>query len=368
MAEDTGGEKTLPASGRKIQRAREEGNIAKSQDLTSGLSLALALLALLILGRQMTVVLLDSFQYYLGNAPELTPERIPAQALAWSAVYRMGLCALPFMAVMVVGGLLVNFGQVGFLLTGKPMQPKLSRLDPISGFKKFTSLRSLVELVKSLFKLGIVSVIVYFTFRARLNDVVMLMGLEPLGLLSAVAQLIATVWWRIALAMIILGIFDYGYQRWQHLQELRMTHQEAKEEMKELEGDPHIKRRVRQLQRQIASQRMMADVPTADVIITNPTHYAVALRYDMGHMDSPVVVAKGQRLVAQRIREIGEEHRVPIVQNPPLARTLFRTADVGDAIPASLFRAVAEVLSFVYRIDQRAEKVRERQSYMAGAA
>jgi len=368
MAEDTGGEKSLPASGRKIQRAREDGNIAKSQDLTSGIALALALLALLVLGRQMTVVLVDSFAYYVGNAPELTPERIPVQALAWSAVYRMGWCVLPFMLTMVVGGLLVNFGQVGFLLTGKPLQPKLSRLNPISGFKKFTSLRALIELLKSLAKLGIVAVIVYYTFRDRLGEVVMLMGLEPLGLLFAVAKLVATVWWRIALAMIVLGIIDFGYQRWQHLQELRMTHQEAKEEMKELEGDPHIKRRVRQLQRQIASQRMMADVPTADVIITNPTHYAVALRYDMENMDSPVVVAKGQRLVAQRIREIGEAHRVPIVQNPPLARTLFRTVDVGATIPGSLFRAVAEVLSFVYRVDQRAEKVRERRRFMAGAA
>jgi len=331
-------------------------------------ALALALLALLLLGRQMTVILVDSFAYYLGDAPELTPDRVPARALAWSVVWRMGACMLPFMAIMAAGGLLVNLGQVGFMLTGKPLQPKLNRLNPVSGFKKFVSLRAFIELAKSLAKLAIVGTIVYFTFRGRIEEIILLMSLEPLGLLGAVAQLVATVWWRIALAMVLLGAADYAYQRWQHLQELRMTHQEAREETKELEGDPHIKRRVRQLQRQIASQRMMADVPTADVIITNPTHYAVALRYDMQNMDSPVVVAKGQRLVAQRVREVGEEHDVPIVQDPPLARTLFRTVEVGASIPGSVFRAVAEVLSYVYRIDRRREKIRERQGFMAGAA
>ena len=190
------------------------------------------------------------------------------------------------------------------------------------------------------------------------------MELTPLGLVSASSQLVAAVWWRIALAMLVLGVLDYGFQYWQHGQDLRMTHREAREETKEMEGDPHVKRRIRQLQRQIAAQRMMAEVPEADVIITNPTHYAVALRYDLEHMQTPVVTAKGARLIAQRIRELAIGHDVPIVQKPELARTICRTVEVGDPIPEGLYHAVAEVLSFVYQIDRREAKIRRAEGFV----
>ncbi len=187
--------------------------------------------------------------------------------------------------------------------------------------------------------------------------------LPPQGLVIAMAGLIVAVWWRVVLAMLAIGLADYGFQYWQRERDLRMTHQEMKEEMREMEGDPKIKRRVRQLQRQMAMQRMMAEVPTADVVVTNPTHYAVALRYDLEGMGAPQVIAKGMRLLAARIREIAVAHDVPIVQKPELARLLYKSVEVGDQIPEDMFRAVAEVLSYVYQIDRRAEKRRARERF-----
>lgn len=362
MAEDSGGEKTLPASAQKIQRAREEGNIARSQDLSSGIALAMALFSVVIFGPGIMETLLAAGRYYLHNAPDLVPERTSLQAIAGGALWVVALCVAPVALVLIATGVLTNVMQVGFLMTTKPLTPKLSRVNPISGFQRFVTLRSLVELVKSVLKLILVVAVSWIAIRNRVEEVLMLMVMTPTGIVSGVSALVYTVWWRIAAVMIILGMFDYGYQRWQHLQDLRMTHQEAREEAKELEGDPHIKRRVRQLQRQMATQRMMKDVPKADVIITNPVRFAVALRYDMAEMDMPVVVAKGARKVAERIREIATEHDVPIVQKPELARALFKSIDVGQGIPEDLFRAVAEVLSFVYRIDRRQEKIREREA------
>ena len=188
--------------------------------------------------------------------------------------------------------------------------------------------------------------------------------LTPGGIVSAMASLVGLVWLRVVLAMLILGIIDYGYQRWQYMQELRMTVQEAREETKEVEGDPRIRQRIRQVQRQMAMQRMMREVPEADVVITNPTRFAVALRYNAREMEVPVVTAKGARLVAERIREIAAENDVPIVQKPDLARMLFRTIEVGQPVPEDLFVAVAEVLAFVFEIDRRAEKVQERSSVL----
>jgi len=362
MAEESGGEKSLPASPQKIQRAREDGNIAKSQDLSSGIALAVALLGIVIFGPSIMDTLLGAGRYYLQNAPELTPDKHTLTEIATSALWVVALCTLPIALLLVVTGVLTNLAQVGLLLTAKPMTPKFSRIDPISGMKRFVTLRSLVDLVKSILKLVLVILVVWIALRDRVDEILMLMAMTLMGVLNGVSALVYSVWWRIAAAMILLGIFDYGYQRWQHLQDLRMTHQEVRQESKELEGDPQIKRRVRQLQRQMATQRMMKDVPQADVIITNPTHFAVALRYDMAEMETPVVIAKGARKVAEKIREIATEHDVPIVQKPELARALYKSIEVGDRIPESLYRAVAEVLSFVYGIDRRREKVREREA------
>lgn len=181
-------------------------------------------------------------------------------------------------------------------------------------------------------------------------------------------ELVLVVWFRVVVAMLVLGTIDFAFQRWQYGRDLMMTVQEAKEEARQFEGDPRIKQRIRQIQRQMALRRMMAEVPRADVVVTNPIRFAVALRYDMANMQAPIVVAKGARLLAKRIREIAEEHDVPIVEKPELARALFKSIEVGQAVPHDLFRAVAEVLAFVYRIDRREEKIRERAKFNTAPA
>ncbi len=364
MAEDSGGEKSLPATGRKKEKAREEGNITRSQDLSAAAALGTGLLALYMLGSSMLRTLLSCGRYYLGQAAQLDLEAVPLSSFAADAAYWLAAGALPFALVMLFSGLVMNFAQVGVLFTTQPLMPKLNKLNPITGFKKFVSTRTFVELVKSLIKLGAVGVIVYLSVRNRLPELLVLSSLTPLAIMHATAGMIASVWWRIVLAMIALGIADYGYQYWQRERDLRMTHQEMKEEMREMEGDPKVKRRVRQLQRELVMKRMMGEVPTADVIVTNPTEYAVALRYNMATMGAPEVIAKGRRLLAQRIRDIGVEHSVPIVQKPELARALYGAVEVGDQVPEKLFRAVAEVLSYVYQIDRRAEKTRERERFL----
>jgi len=360
VSQESGAEKSLPASARKIERARNDGNIPKSQDMNAVVALAAALLVLLVFGGYMMRSMIGMGQFYLANAHTLAEPHTAFRSIMFHSVMMLGITVGPFGAAMVVAALVVNYLQVGVLFTAKAMQPKMSRINPISGFKRFVSIRALVELIKSLSKLAVVLTVIWLFLRSQLDEVIMLMALSPWQLAPEVGWMIVGIWWRVVLAMLFIGVADVMFQRWQHGRDLRMTVQEARQEAKELEGDPQVKRRIRQLQRQMAMQRMMQDVPTADVIITNPTHYAIALRYDATAMSAPVVVAKGVRLIADRIRETAEKHGVPIVQRPELARTLFRTLDLGEAVPESLFRAVAEVLSFVYRIDQRSEKLRER--------
>lgn len=361
MPEASGGEKTVPASPHKKQRAREDGNVAKSQDLNSAVALLVALIALRFVGPQMFHELLETGRRFFGEGYAMLPDEDSIRYLAIEGVACLARCVLPFMIVMLLSGLTANVLQIGVLFTGKPLMPKLDRLNPVSGLQRFVTLRSFVELAKSLSKLLIVGSIVWFTFRSRADRLPMLMELTPWALVPAVGGLVATVWWRIALAMIVLGVLDYAFQRWQRDRDLMMTVQEARHELKELEGDPQIKARVRQIQRQIAMQRMMREVPEADVIITNPTTYAVALRYNADEMTAPTVIAKGARLLAERIRDIAVAHDVPIVRKPELARTLYRTIEVDQPVPQNLFRAVAEVLAYVYEIDRRAAKVRQRR-------
>ncbi len=364
MAEDTGGEKSLPASEQKIRRAREDGNVPKSQDLSAAWTLLVALLGMYFLGPGMFRGLIEMASHYFGEGihQEISVATFPA--LTTTALLRLGYILWPFLFLLVSAGLFINLLQVGLLFSTKAITPKLDKINPLKGFKRFVSMRTFVELIKSLMKVALVSVIVYFTLRDRWPELMNLIYLEPIGTAMAVGEVVIEVWWRIVAAMLVLGLIDFGFQKWQHLQELRMTHQEVKEESKQLEGDPKIKQRIRQLQRQMATQRMMQEVPTADVVITNPIRFAIALRYDMANMESPIVVAKGARILAKRIRDIATENQVPIVEKPELARNLYRNVEVGQPVPEDVFLAVAEVLAFVYRIDERDEKLNERRGSM----
>jgi flagellar biosynthetic protein FlhB len=366
MAEQTGGEKTLPASQHKIQKAREEGNIAKSQDLSAAWSLLVALAGIWYLGPGAMKAMLEATHYYFSNISSLdiTPSSFPNFSLG--TLWLTTKAAWPLVVLLLVSGLAMNLVQVGFLFAPNSITPKLNRLNPLSGFKKFFSARSAAELVKAILKLVLVGAVVYWGLRDRWGEVIATAYLTPIGASIAVCKLVLEVWFRIVIAMLVLGILDYGFQRWQYGRDLMMTAQEAKEEARLFDGDPRIKQRIRQIQRQMAMKRMMAEVPKADVIITNPIRFAVALRYDVANMEAPIVVAKGARLLAKRIREVALENGVPIVEKPELARALFKSIEVGQAVPEGLFKTVAEVLAFVYKIDRREDKIRERAAF-AGA-
>jgi len=365
MAEQPVGEKVLPATPRKIEQARDKGNVPKSQDLNSAVMLLAAILSLSMMGPLAFNQLLGITQYYFRDAHILMRQTDNMQGVLVQGLYLVVPVILPTMLVLMVGGFAINVAQFGFLFSAQAIQPKLEKLDPIKGFQRYFSMRTLVELIKSLAKLTLVAWIVYLTLRSRVPELLTLTQSSPMGVGVSVWGMIFAVWWRISMAMLVVGIMDYGFQRWQHGQDLRMTNQEMKEEMKQLEGDPQIRQRVRQIQRQMAMQRMMKDVPDADVIITNPTTYAIALRYKADEMDAPMVIAKGARIQAERIRTIAVENDIPIVERPELARTMFRTVEVGQAVSEDIFRAVAEVLAYIYEIDRREEKIQERQQ--AGA-
>ncbi len=367
MPEESGGEKTLPPSPLKIRRARERGQVAKSQDLTAAWSLLVALITLRLMGFHFLEDLVKTMRHYFQIASDthLTVHNI--QFFTIEVLWNAGKILLPFMGLMLFAGLSGNFSQVGFLVAPQALMPQFERLNPFTGLAKFFSLRSFVELVKSILKLGVIGYVVYGALYAHWTEVMILPYLSPMEITLTLARVVGAAWFRVVLVMLTIGILDYGFQRWQYMQDLRMTVKEAKEELKELEGDPQIKQRVRQIQRQMAMQRMLQEVPEADVVITNPTTYAVALRYHPEKMNAPMVTAKGARLVAARIRELAIENDVPIVEKPELARALFRTVELNAFVPETLFQAVADVLQFVYQIDQREEKRKERAQIFRNA-
>lgn len=260
---------------------------------------------------------------------------------------------LPVVAAAALAGLAADLAQVGLNLTAHPLAPKLDRLDPVAGIKRIVSRRALVELCKSLAKITVVAAAAYSAVAPQLKlfGGMSLLGLEQgMSLAGGLAWQVAS---RTLAALFLVAAADYAYQRWEHEQSLRMTREEVKRELKETDGDPKLRARIRRRQREISRRRMMAAVPKSDVIITNPSHYACALVYKGGEMRAPRLVAKGKDHTALRIREVGREHRVPVVSDAPLARALFSSVEIGDEVPPELYRAVAEVLAFVYRLKGR---------------
>ena len=264
----------------------------------------------------------------------------------------MAQTALPVMFAIMIVGLAINVFQVGLNFNTESIGFKPDKLNPINGFGRIFSKRSLVELLKSLLKIAIIGYFLYRFLSEQLLAMPQFIYFDLATSLGQVANIVFKMAFQVIGVIIVLGILDFGYQKWQTTQDLKMTKQEVKDEMKQTEGDPQIKGKIKQKQRQMAMSRMMQEVPKADVIVTNPTHFAVALQYKKG-MIAPVIVAKGQDLVAKRIKEIARDASVPIVENRPLARALYAGAEVGDMVPSELYQAVAEVLAYVYRLKHR---------------
>ena len=349
-------EKIYPATPHKRNESREKGQVAKSNELATTLALIGVLSFFFVAGYDTYHHLID----IMYGAFTAIGGQLSAGKTILIFLGLMGIAfkiIAPVLIVAVIVGVLGNIFQIGLIFSSQPLKPQMSRINPISGFQRILSMRGLFEAVKSIFKIGLIGYIVYRTIMSGLVDVVSLVDADKSNIaalfVSTVGRIGFQVFLRAALALLFLSIFDFLYQRWQHEQDIRMTREEMREEIKRTEGDPEIRRRIRRVQRELSQARMMKAIPEADAVITNPVHLAVAIKYDYEVMDSPYVVAKGERKIARQIREIAEEHGVPIVENPPLAQALYKNVEVGEVIPMEFYQAIAEVLAYVHELTNR---------------
>lgn len=345
------GEKTEDPTAKKRNDARKKGQIGKSQEISAAFVIMSGFFAMNILGASIYDEIVNYTVYIFRHMNQpIDTESI--MQLFIGIIMVMAKTALPLMIIIMVTGLTINLFQVGINFTTETLEFNLDKLNPITGFGRIFSKRSLVELVKSLFKIVVIGFFIYRYLVAEVIQMPRLIYADLSASLHLIASVIFTLAFQICGVFLVLAVLDYMYQKWENTQSLKMSKQDVKDEMKQSEGDPQIKGKIRQKQRQMAMQRMMQEVPSADVIVTNPTHFAVALKYEKG-MSAPIVVAKGQDLVAQKIKELAREASVVIVENRPLARALYATTEIGDSVPQDLYKSVAEVLAYVYRLKNK---------------
>jgi flagellar biosynthetic protein FlhB len=353
MAEDNMQEKTEPATDKKRREAREEGDVARSVEVPSVSVLLGGVCAIYVASgfmyRNLTAVMRDCFTF--GQVPDFTDQHCVSLLYRYSAEFFLTFA--PVMVTVFVMALFTNIYMVGFQISWKAVGLKFNKLDPIQGLKRKFSLTSLVELLKSIAKLSITGLLAWLAVRGELDRMMMLYDMSVGQIMLYLLKVIFKIFIWVIIPMVAVAYADYFYQKWQFEEKLKMTKQEVKEEHKQTEGDPQIKSRIRTLQYEAARKRMMSEVPKADVIVTNPTHLAVAIKYDPLSMKAPKVVAKGAGLVAQKIREIAAEALVPVIENKELARNLYKTVDIGSEIPGNFYRAVAEVLAYVFKMKGR---------------
>ncbi len=362
--------KTEAATPRRREEARKKGQVARSVEVNTALGLLGALALLYFSGffmlQQMGSLCSYSWSNLGGFRFDLNEFRRYDLVFCLKLVLLLGPL---FLGVFLVS-ILTNVLQFGFLFSWEPLALKPENLNPVQGFQRLFSRRTVVEFVKDLLKIVVAMGVTWLTLRGKLKEIVLLMAQDSGALFGNLVHLSAQLFLRLCLALLVLAALDYWYQRWEYEESIKMSKQEIKDEYRQLEGDPQIKARVRQLQREASRRRMLKDLPKADVVITNPTHLAVAVRYDTRSMEAPVVVAKGARLMAERIKEIAREHSIPVLENKPLARALYETTPVGGQVPGTLFAAVAELLAYVYQLQgtlaRKAEENRRRILDMGG--
>ena len=353
-----GGEKTEPATSKKLNDARSEGQVCKSKEL----EMALSMVALFLMLRVVLGFIGSNFLQVFYDVYDKIPETVTMRDFNSKAVMgylqyatlAMLKIAAPFFLVGFAVAFIVNLIQVKWKVSTKPLRPKFSKFNPVNGFKRIFSKDSLFELLKSIVKLAVIVTIAYTTLRSHLEDIFLFLNVPLYQAIAEMGTLILDVGLRISVVYCIIGAVDYLYQQHKFSEDMKMTKQEVKDEMKNSEGDPQVKGQQRARMREASQRRMMQAVPQADVVITNPTHYAVALKYDAGTGTAPVLVAKGADFVAQKIKDIAKENRIEIVENKPLARMIYMNVEVGREIPPELYQAVAEILAAVYRAQGRA--------------
>jgi len=346
-------EKTEAPTERRREEARKKGQTARSIELSSGVAMLATLMTLKFTGARTLESLRDLCQTSLTVWPrqDLTAQ-VAFEICSQAALKGLTVLA-PVLLVAMLAAIVITAAQVGLVISGEALAPQLNRLDPMKGIMRLCSKRSVVELARSILKVVLVGYVIWMTFRDEAPRLALLVRADWTGMVSEMGRVAWTLIVRACCTILAIAALDFAFQRRQHEQDLKMTRQEVKEDMKRSEGDPAVRSRIRQIMRDMARKRMMAAVPTADVVVTNPTHLAVALKYDPETMAAPIVVAKGERLVAERIKQLARQHRVPVIENVPLARSLYKSVNVGGAVPLELYQAVAEVLAAVYRMKGR---------------
>jgi flagellar biosynthetic protein FlhB len=350
MAEDKNQERTEKATEKRRLDARKKGQVAVSKEISSAFGLLSALLVLNFGGpwmfKKITMLMSGTFQ----DIAESHLNEISFHLLLLNVGWQFLVIVAPLMGAIMITGIASNILQTGFLFSTEAMSPKISKINPISGFKRLYSLRSLVELVKSLTKIILIGGIAFWLLKGKVEELPVLMRLDIYEILRFIGTESLNIGFYIFLSLMVLAIFDYGFQRWHYEKDLRMTKEEIKEETKHTEGDPKIKARIRALQQEMSRNRMMSMVPDATVVITNPTHFSIALKYDQDSMMAPKVLAKGAGFIAKKIKTVAIENNIPIVEDKPLARALYKTAEVDEYISVELYRAVAEIIAYVYKL------------------
>ncbi|MEM7626421.1 MAG: flagellar biosynthesis protein FlhB [Planctomycetota bacterium] len=350
MAE-TGQDKTEDATPRRRTEARNEGNVPKSQDLTAALMLLAAVIGLEVLGLRVFSGMRNTMQIMLSGAHTENATRLGDLGAIGAFTVRATVVMLAPIALVVMGvGLIACVGQVGFLITGKPLVPSAKKLNPVKGLQQLVSARSGVRLVLSIGKFVLIGAVAGLVMFEDMEAILHLAELDTLAAFAVAARMVLNLGFILCALLVVLAIADLAFQRWQHSKDLKMTKHEVKQEMKNMDGDPMVKQRRARVARQLAMQRMAQAVPNADVIVTNPTHFAIALKYDSKTMQAPRVIAKGADFMALRIRQIAALNGVPLVERKPLARALFAGVEVGQEVPQEHYAAVAEILAYVYRL------------------
>ena len=348
-----GGEKTEDPTSKKLSDARKEGKVAKSKEVVNGISLLGFFFSLRVFTSFAGVRIEEVFAWIYAIIPDVATMKGGLNIQSFTIIFReillkMLIILLPFFAIGFAVSFLGDLIQVGWQPTLKPLEPKLSKFNPISGFKRIFSKQSIVNLLFAIAKIFLICYIAYTSIRDQANNLFILYDINLRQALSLIFKIIVDTGFKISIVYIVLGLVDYIYQRWKFKEDMKMTKQEVKDEFKNTEGDPQIKGQQRRRMMESSQRRMMQNVPQADVVITNPTHISVAILYDNTKDDAPRVIAKGEDYLAKRIKDVAKENNVPIVENRPLARALYATVDVDEAIPPELYQAVAEILAVVY--------------------
>lgn len=355
-----GGEKTEPATSKRLKEARDEGKVAKSKELTSAADLLVLFLTLKVFMSYISGKFFESFSLFYNKIPDILKDCTTGSPLKTVTVIfndvliDMLQIMAPFLVIGFAVTMVVGVMQVGLKATLKPLKPEMKKINPASGFKRIFSKDSVFELVKSIVKITLIAYVSYSTVMANKKEIFVLYDLKLMQSIILCGTIIINVGLKVSALYILVGLADFIYQKFRYSQDMKMTKQEIKDEYKNTEGDPQIKGRQRQRMREASQRRMMQDVPKADVIITNPTHLAVALKYDPDSHKAPIVLAKGENYLAKKIREKAKEYKIEIVENKPLARMLYANVDIGAEIPPELYQAVAEVLAMVYNLKNKA--------------